>query len=51
MNATACEHVPEFSLNYTPEKFNYLCAQSQNSKNIHCMDKIKLSLHLENNTL
>ena len=51
MNATACERVTKFSLNYTSEKVNYLCAQRQNSKTIYCMDKIKLLLNLENNTL
>ena len=49
MNATACERVAEFALNYTPENFNYLCAQRQNSKFINCMDKIKILLNLENN--
>ena len=51
MNATACEHVTEFILNYTSGKFNYLCAQRQNSKTINRMDKIKLLLNLKNNTL
>ena len=51
MNATACERVAQFALNYTPENFNYLCAQHQNSKTIHCMDKVKLLLNWKNNTL
>ena len=51
MNATACERVAQFALNYTPENFNYLCAQCQNSKTINRMDTIKLLLNLENNTL
>ena len=51
MNATACERVTKFSLNHTPEIFNELCAKRQNSKTINRMDKIKLLLHLENNTL
>ena len=42
MNATACERVAQFALNYTPKNFNYLCAQRQNSKFINCMDKIKV---------
>ena len=51
MNATACEGVTEFLLNYTPEKFNFLCAQRQNSKTINCMNKIKVLLNLANNTM
>ena len=50
MNATACERVAQFALNYTPENFNYLYAQRQNSKIINRMEKIKLLLNLENNT-
>ena len=42
MNATACERVAQFVLNYTPENFNYLYAQRQNSKTINRMEKIKL---------
>ena len=53
MNATACERVAQFALNYTTENFNYLCAraQRQNSKTINCTDEITLLLNLENNTL
>ena len=51
MNATASERVAQFALNYSPENFNYLCAQRQNSKFINCMDKIKQLLNLENNTI
>ena len=51
MNATACERVTQFSLNYTPEIFNDLCALSQNSKIINCMKKLKLSLNLDKNVL
>ena len=51
MNATACERVAQFVLNYTSENFNNLCAQRQNSKTINRMKKIKLLLNLENNTL
>ena len=46
MNATACKRVPQFSLNYTPEIFNDLCALSQNSKTINPIKKLKLSLNL-----
>ena len=45
MNATACERVAQFALNYTPENFNYLCAQRQNSKAINRMKKLKLSFN------
>ena len=41
MNATACERVTQFWLNYTPEIFNELCALSQNSKTINRMKKLK----------
>ena len=51
MNATACDHVAQFVLNYTSENFSNLCAQRQNSKTINHMEKIKLLLNLENNTL
>ena len=51
MNATACERVTNFSLNYTPGKFNDLCAHRQNSKTINRMKKLKLSLNLDKNTL
>ena len=51
MNATACERVAQFALNYTPENFNYSYAQGQNKKTINRKEKIKLLLNLENNTL
>ena len=51
MNATACERVTQFLLNYTPETFNDLCALSQNSKTIYCMKKLKLSLNFERNSV
>ena len=51
MNATACDHVAQFVLNYTSENFSNLCAQRQNSKTINHMEKIKLLLNLQNNTL
>ena len=51
MNATACKHVTQFSLNYTLEIFNELCALSQNSKTIYCMEKLQLSLDLKKNPL
>ena len=51
MNATACERVTQFLLKYTPEIFNDLCALSQNSKTIYCMEKLKLSLDLKKNSL
>ena len=43
---TACERVAQFLLKYTPEIFNDLCALSQNSKIIYCMEKVKLWLNL-----
>ena len=51
MNTHPCGRVAQFTLNYTPENFNYLYAQCQNLKTINCLDKIKLSLNLENNTM
>ena len=51
LNATACERVTQFSLNYTPEIFNDLCALSQNSKTIYCMKKLKLSLNFKSNAV
>ena len=51
MNATTCERVAQFALNYTPENFNYLYVKRQNSKTINRMEKIELLLNLENNTL
>ena len=47
MNATACERVTQFSLNYTPEIVNDLCALSENSKTINRIKKLKLSLNLD----
>ena len=51
MNAKAYERVSQFSLNYTPNRLNCLCALSQNSKTISCMKKLKLSLNLKKNAL
>ena len=51
MNATACERVTQFSLNYMPEIFNDLCALRQHLKTIYCMKKLKLSLNLKKNAL
>ena len=51
MNATVCKHVTQFSLNYTTEICNDLCALSQNSKTIYCMEKLKLSLDLKRKAL
>ena len=51
MNATACERVTQFLLKYTPEIFNDLCALSQDSKTIYCMEKLKLLLDLKKNSL
>ena len=51
MNATACKRVTQFSLYYTPEIFNDLCALSQNSKTIYCMEKLKVSLDLKKKAL
>ena len=51
MNATACDRVTQFSLNYTTEIYNDLCALDQNSKTINPMKKLKLSLNLDKNTL
>ena len=45
MNATACERVTQFWLNYTPEIFIDLCVLSQNSKTINRMKKLKPSLN------
>ena len=33
MNATACEHVPEFSFNYTQEKIQLLVGATSKLKN------------------
>ena len=45
MNATACERVAQFAINYTPENFNYSYAQGQNSRTINRMKKLKFSLN------